>query len=193
STRTLRVWAYPAPADLRKGFDGLCGLVTRLRQDPLAGDCFLFVNRLRTRAKVLLWDGTGLCVYHKRLEQGRFAALWAPDGAGTRALFGPSSERRGGGEPAEAPRVPAPPRRHGPRAQAALPLVEIVHTRPEEAAPCPQCGWTLEPWHDQYAEAEEIDVVERSFRIVRHRRQKYRCGCGGCIVTAPGPAKLVPG
>ena len=57
--------------------------MTRLHQDPLAGDCFLFVNRLRTRAKVLLWDGTGLCVYHKRLEQGRFAALWAPDGAGT--------------------------------------------------------------------------------------------------------------
>jgi len=83
STRTLRVWAYSAPADLRKGFDGLCGLVTRLRQDPLAGDCFLFVNRLRTRAKVLLWHGTGLCVYRKRLEQGRFAALGAPDGAGT--------------------------------------------------------------------------------------------------------------
>jgi transposase len=77
STRTLRVWAYAAPADLRKGFDGLAGLVTaQLRQDPLGGDCFLFVNRLRTRAKVLLWDGTGLCVYHKRLEQGRFAALW---------------------------------------------------------------------------------------------------------------------
>jgi transposase len=83
STRTLRVWAYPAPADLRKGFDGLCGLVTQRRQDPLGGDCFLFVNRPRTRAKVLLWDGTGLCVYHKRLEQGRFAALWAPDGAAT--------------------------------------------------------------------------------------------------------------
>jgi transposase len=81
STRSLRVWAYPAPADLRKGFDGLCGLVTQLRQDPLAGDCFLFVNRVRTRAKVLLWDGTGLCVYHKRLEQGRFAALWPPDAA----------------------------------------------------------------------------------------------------------------
>ena len=76
STRSLRVWAYPAPADLRKGFDGLSGLVTRLRQDPLAGDCFLFVNRPRTRAKVLLWDGTGLCIYAKRLEQGRFACLW---------------------------------------------------------------------------------------------------------------------
>ena len=81
STRSLRVWAYPAPADLRKGFDGLSGLVTvQLREDPLAGDCFLFVNRTRTRAKVLLYDGTGLCVYHKRLERGRFACLWAPAG-----------------------------------------------------------------------------------------------------------------
>jgi transposase len=85
STRSLRVWAYPAPTDLRKGFDGLCGLVTQLHQDPLAGDCFLVVNRLRTRAKVLLWDGTGLCVYHKRLDQGRFAALWSPDGQVTPA------------------------------------------------------------------------------------------------------------
>jgi transposase len=85
STRSLRVWAYPAPTDLRKGFDGLCGLVTQLHQDPLAGDCFLVVNRLRTRAKVLLWDGTGLCVYHKRLDQGWFAALWSPDGQVTPA------------------------------------------------------------------------------------------------------------
>jgi transposase len=83
STRALRVWAYAAPADLRKGFDGLAGLVTaQLRQDPLGGDCFLFVNRTRTRAKVLLWDGTGLCIYAKRLEQGRFACLWRDRTAG---------------------------------------------------------------------------------------------------------------
>jgi hypothetical protein len=36
---------------------------------------FLFVNRSRTLAKVLVWDGTGLCIYGKRLEQGRFACL----------------------------------------------------------------------------------------------------------------------
>lgn len=77
STRTLRVWAYPAPADLRKGFDGLQALVTAtLQRDPLSGDCYLFCNRTRRRAKVLLWDGTGLCIYQKRLERGRFAALW---------------------------------------------------------------------------------------------------------------------
>ncbi len=77
STRNLRVFAYAQPADLRKGFDGLYGIVTsELSRDPLDGDCFLFVNRARSRAKVLLWDGTGLCIYMKRLEQNRFACLW---------------------------------------------------------------------------------------------------------------------
>jgi transposase len=77
STRNLRVFAYSGPADLRKGFDGLYGIVrAELERDPLDGDCFLFVNRARSRAKVLLWDGTGLCIYMKRLEQGRFACLW---------------------------------------------------------------------------------------------------------------------
>jgi len=116
--------------------------------------------------------------------------------ARTRALFGPSSERRGDTardqteDPASPPAVQ---RGHGPRTQPTLPLVEVVHTRREDAAACPQCGGALEPWKDQYEEAEEIDVVERSFRIVRHRRQKYRCRCGECIPTAPGPAKLIPG
>lgn len=77
STRNLRVFGYSQPADLRKGFDGLYAIVmAELNRDPLDGDCFLFVNRNRTRAKVLLWDGTGLCIYMKRLEQGRFASLW---------------------------------------------------------------------------------------------------------------------
>jgi transposase len=67
STRNLRVWAYPAPADLRRGYDGLSALViSQLQQDPLCGDCYVFVNRTRTRAKVLLWDGTGLCIYQNQ-------------------------------------------------------------------------------------------------------------------------------
>jgi transposase len=77
TTRSIRVFAYPKPTDLRKGYDGLYQLVREhLRRDPLSGDYFLFVNRNRDRAKVLLWDGTGLCIYQKRLEQGRFASLW---------------------------------------------------------------------------------------------------------------------
>lgn len=75
--RTGRVFAHAAPADLRNGFDGLAALVAeRLGREATSGDLYLFVSRDRIRAKVLWWDGTGLCVYAKRLEQGRFAALW---------------------------------------------------------------------------------------------------------------------
>jgi transposase len=63
---------------MRKGFDGLCALVAQgLQRDPLSGDVYLFLSRDRVRAKVLHWDGTGLCVYAKRLERGRFAPLWS--------------------------------------------------------------------------------------------------------------------
>ena len=59
--------------DMRKGFDGLYGLVRdRLGQDPLSGHLFLFSNRGRTRLKALVWDGSGLWVCAKRLEKGRF-------------------------------------------------------------------------------------------------------------------------
>jgi transposase len=81
TSRAVRVFAYPAPTDLRKGYDGLYGLVQReLGCDVLGGELFLFVNRRRTTCKVLVWDGTGLCIFSKRLENGRFAALWRDDG-----------------------------------------------------------------------------------------------------------------
>jgi transposase len=77
STRQLTVYAQGAPTDMRKSFDALSALVTQaLKRDPLSGDLYLFASRNRKRAKVLMWDGTGLCVYAKRLEQGRFACLW---------------------------------------------------------------------------------------------------------------------
>lgn len=77
SGRKVRVFACTAVVDMRKQFDGLAALVTNdLGRDPLSGDAYLFVNRRRNRAKVLIWDGTGLCVYAKRLEKGRFTALW---------------------------------------------------------------------------------------------------------------------
>lgn len=75
--RAVRVFAHAAPTDLRKGYDGLSALVREaLGRDPTSGDLYLFVARNRIRAKVLLWDGTGLCVFAKRLEEGRFACLW---------------------------------------------------------------------------------------------------------------------
>jgi transposase len=82
SGRRVAVYAYGQPTDMRKGFDSLCALVTeRLAQDPLSGHVFLFLSRNRIRAKVLHFDGTGLCLYVKRLEKGRFAALWREEDA----------------------------------------------------------------------------------------------------------------
>lgn len=77
STRAIRVFARSRPTDLRKGFDGLYAIVLHeLGRDPLRGDLFLFINSRRTSAKVLLWDGTGLCIYAKRLSRKRFSRLW---------------------------------------------------------------------------------------------------------------------
>jgi len=81
TSRAVRVFAYPEPVDLRKGYDGLFGLVKAgLARDPLSGDLFLFVGKRRNGCKVLLWDGTGLCIFQKRLERGRFASLFREDG-----------------------------------------------------------------------------------------------------------------
>ena len=58
---------------MRKGFDGLCGLVREgLSRDPLSGDVFIFFNRRRTHVKLLLWERDGFSIYHKRLERGTY-------------------------------------------------------------------------------------------------------------------------
>jgi len=81
TSRAVRVFAYPEPVDLRKGYDGLFGLVKAgLARDPLSGDLFLFVGKRRNGCKVLLWDGTGICIFQKRLERGRFASPFREDG-----------------------------------------------------------------------------------------------------------------
>jgi transposase len=64
---------------MRKGFNSLSGLVAAMGHDLVAGDVFLFVGRTKKRAKVIWYDGTGLCLLCRRLDQGRFAALWDPE------------------------------------------------------------------------------------------------------------------
>jgi len=84
STRAIRVFARNRPTDLRKGYNSLYALVlNELGHDPLQGDMFLFINRTRTSAKVLLWDGTGLCIYGKKLARKRFSKLWSDLKQGT--------------------------------------------------------------------------------------------------------------
>jgi len=70
---STRIFVATSPTDMRKGFDGLQGLVSNaLGQDPLSGHLFLFVNRRRDKLKVLYWDGDGLAIWYRRLEQGTF-------------------------------------------------------------------------------------------------------------------------
>jgi transposase len=69
----LTFYLYAQPTDMRKSFDGLCGIVTSaLQQDPLDGRVYVFLNRRRDRMKLLLWDRNGFWLFYKRLEQGTF-------------------------------------------------------------------------------------------------------------------------
>jgi transposase len=322
STRNIRVYAYRAPVDMRLGYNGLYGLVTQeLGRNPLSGDIFLFVGRDRKRAKALMWDGTGLCLYSKRLERGRFSLLWAEKGneglqltvselhlflEGSRAVgryalsppefqhnigvrddvsrslassgrrrtsestgfssalthrrpeeiddietlrqlvlyyeqenarllqriaeliaeiatltdkkaqdalqagldrvraqleglqrkvFGTSSERRRDETREHEKGTGEKPKRsgHGPRSQPKLPVVEEVHHLDDADKMCPACGGELTEMKEQYEESEEIDYIPPKIVLKLHRRQKYRCSCNGCIETALGPVKLIPG
>jgi len=80
-----RIFVALAPVDLRRSFDGLSAHVqTVLEQQVLEGGLFVFTNRRRNRLKILWWDGSGLCLFCKRLEQGTFG--WAPGEGSSRLL-----------------------------------------------------------------------------------------------------------
>lgn len=84
-----RIYLAPGATDMRKGFDGLHGLVKHCMQaDPLSGHLFLFCNRPRTRLKLLFWDGSGLWVCAKRLEKGCFSWPQKAPENGMRAQIG---------------------------------------------------------------------------------------------------------
>ena len=87
-----------------------------------------------------------------------------------------------------------PSKGHGPTAQPRLPIEEVpTHLLDAADATCPSCGGGLEVWEGQTEDSEEVDVVDIQYVLKKHRRQKYRCRCGGCVETAPGPLKLIPG
>jgi len=70
---SARIYLAAGATDMRKGFEGLYGLVRdRLLCDPLSGHIFLFLNGQRNRLKLLFYDGSGLWVCAKRLDKGRF-------------------------------------------------------------------------------------------------------------------------
>ena len=72
STATQYYW-YNGVADMRKGFDSLCGMVSQyMGANVLDGGVFIFVNRRRNQIKLLTWEGDDLAIYHKRLEKGGY-------------------------------------------------------------------------------------------------------------------------
>ena len=72
-SKAYRYFMYGKRADMRKGFNGLCGLVrNEFLQNPLSGDVFIFINRPRNRIKLLHWQGDGFAIYYKRLEKGTY-------------------------------------------------------------------------------------------------------------------------
>jgi transposase len=79
-TRNVKVFVCTQPVSMTASFNRLSGLVqTEIRNEPLSGHLFVFLNRRRTTCKTLFWDGTGLVILHKRLETGLFSSfnrLW---------------------------------------------------------------------------------------------------------------------
>jgi transposase len=68
-----KYYLYCGDADMRKGFDSLSGMVSQqMKLSALSGAVFIFVNRRRNQLKLLLWEGDGYSLYHKRLEQGTY-------------------------------------------------------------------------------------------------------------------------
>lgn len=77
-----KIYLACKPVDMRKGFDGLTAMAKQIfDQDPYSGHAFLFRAKRGDYFKMLYWDGSGLCLFAKRLERGRF--VWPPlvDGA----------------------------------------------------------------------------------------------------------------
>lgn len=79
-TPQMKILLAVAPADFRRGIDGLARLCREaLQDDPFAGTVFVFCNRRRTAVKLLTYDGQGFWLCHKRLSQGQF--VWWPSAA----------------------------------------------------------------------------------------------------------------
>ena len=78
----FRIFLYPKPLDMRAGYDRLAHICkSELGMNPYGGAVFLFFNRDRNRARVFFYDGSGSCLFSKRLEKGRFKIPTVADGA----------------------------------------------------------------------------------------------------------------
>ena len=91
-TGSLKIVVALEPCDMRKGFNGLYGLVSeRLQEDPRGGALYVFTNRRHTRLKLLYFDGTGLWLLTKRLERGTFSWPQKVEGAAIKLKLTPEA------------------------------------------------------------------------------------------------------
>ena len=66
-------YLYKSDTDMRKGFDSLSGIVSsHMQLNVLSGSVFIFLNKKHNQLKLLLWEGDGFALYHKRLEGGTY-------------------------------------------------------------------------------------------------------------------------
>ncbi len=80
-TGALRVLVATRPVDFRKGAEGLAALVReQMRADPFSGTIYVFRAKRADRVKLIFWDGTGMCLCAKRLEDGEFRWPKVQDG-----------------------------------------------------------------------------------------------------------------
>jgi transposase len=80
-------YLYRGATDMRKGFDSLSGIVlSEMHLDPLNGAIFIFFNRKRNQVKLLLFEGDGFALYHKRLEKGTYELPSVVDPSGTTGI-----------------------------------------------------------------------------------------------------------
>jgi len=71
----VRILLFSEPTDMRRGFDGLTGMVLAAGEDVYSGHLFVFVSKTKNRAKILTFQKGGFVVWYKRLERGRFRLL----------------------------------------------------------------------------------------------------------------------
>ena len=144
----------------------------------------LKVQLAAAHSQLQLKDGTEaeqLALKLSQIEKQHAAAL--------KKLFGQSSERSRE-ERTGTPKAKKPQTGHGRTPQRKLFCEDVLHELNVNGHRCELCKKGLSEWHGQFDDSEEIDFVAPELIIKRHRRKKYRCNCGSCILTAPGPQKL---
>ncbi len=161
-----------------------------LRQIALVQDAE--IRRLQEKLQTLTRENASLKGLSGEALEAQLRLIEKERAEAAARAAGAGSERRHRSETVK-DQEKKPQKGHGPQQQPDLPVVEMEHKLDAADQVCTQCGEPLAEWKDQFEDSEEVDVVEVQYLLKKHRRQKYRCRCGGCVETAIGPTKLIPG